>query len=609
MAAAAAIGVWVLLLGLFALITRPRDVEPGPATMELGEEPPAVVDYITNGYKVTNHGVAGTLLDLAAGHFLDIDQQPAGTYFSVGREAPDRLMPHERMLYDHVARLAGDKMVPAQALTIGSDARATSWLRRFDRLVAEYSKSHGLTVPRFGFKEWGIVRLAGLVAALLVIGASAQANAIELGIVACGMGLVGSQAALQKVFGSQKLTPAGAQAVAHWLGVKEYLSQGEGFHELPAAHVILWDRYMAYAAALGLARAAARALPLGADDDNHAWSDYTGTWRQVSVVYPRRRFLWGRSPWNVMLIGLGMVVFGGGGVYYGIKFLDTVDSFYMGTDARDWVYQGTLVAIGLFGFVVFWGLTTMNLAYIDFGRKRAQEGLVVRCRSFSAGENKTDYFIAVDDGKQSEIKAWVVPWSTYTLVSERARVSATVTKCQGHVLQLNVTQAGPAPEPVDAAEVPPVQMVELPHWLDGLIASAQAGPPATDPASLVTLEELATAVGEPVTQEHVGDALAFGPMRAVRYKSASGASIDIRVAGGAFASMFKSIASRWTAQETIGGMGAVLNENSVLLMGNDGAVIIQIEGGRLADRHDAVRRVATVAASRLHAAAPGVTTT
>ena len=83
--------------------------------------------------------------------------------------------------------------------------------------------------------------------------------------------------------------------MAHWLGVKEYLSQGEGFHDLPAAHVILWDRYMAYAAAMGRQRAAARALPLGAEDDHKAWSDYTGTWRQVTVRYPRRRFLWGRS--------------------------------------------------------------------------------------------------------------------------------------------------------------------------------------------------------------------------------------------------------------------------------------------------------------------------
>src|SRR3954471_7074175 len=91
LAAAAATAAWCLLLAVFAFVTRPREVEPAAATMELGAEPPAVVDYLFKGYHATNQGVAGTLLDLAAGHYLEIAEQPAGTYFSVGREAPDRL--------------------------------------------------------------------------------------------------------------------------------------------------------------------------------------------------------------------------------------------------------------------------------------------------------------------------------------------------------------------------------------------------------------------------------------------------------------------------------------------------------------------------------------
>src|SRR3954447_20355539 len=143
MAAAAAIGAWLLLLGLFALLTRPREVEASPATMDLRPEPPAVVDYLFSHFHVTNHGVAGTLLDLAAGHYVDIDQQPGGTLFSIGREAPDRLLPHERMLYDHVARLAGSGSVPSQALTTGSAGQSASWLKRFDSLVMENSRSNG----------------------------------------------------------------------------------------------------------------------------------------------------------------------------------------------------------------------------------------------------------------------------------------------------------------------------------------------------------------------------------------------------------------------------------------------------------------------------------
>src|SRR3954468_21804409 len=62
MAAAAAIGAWLLLLGLFALFTRPREVETSPATMDLRPEPPAVVDYLFSRFHVTNHGVAGRCL-------------------------------------------------------------------------------------------------------------------------------------------------------------------------------------------------------------------------------------------------------------------------------------------------------------------------------------------------------------------------------------------------------------------------------------------------------------------------------------------------------------------------------------------------------------------
>ena len=374
-AAGVAILLWCLLLLIFAFVTRPREVEAAPATMDLGEESPALVDYLLSHFHSTSHGLAGTLLDLAAGHYLDIDEHHDGTYFGAGREPPDRLLPHERMLYDHVVRLAGGGSVPSQALTLGSAQQSASWLRRFDKFVTQDGRTRGVIVPRFGIKEWGIVRIVGAVAGLLVIASAAQADATMVGIFAAGTGLVFSHTALEKLFGTQKLTPPGEQAVAHWLGVKAYLSQqGEGFHDLPAAHVILWDRYMAYAAAMGLARAAARSLPLGAEDDHKAWSNLTGDWRQVTVRYPRRRFLWGRTPLNVMFIGICTVAIGAAGIYGAIKLFNYADSFPKTDDAAPWVAQGSLIAIAVFAFVCFWGLTTINLAFVDFAAKANSAG-------------------------------------------------------------------------------------------------------------------------------------------------------------------------------------------------------------------------------------------
>ena len=117
-----------------------------------------MVDYLFSRFHVwTNHGVAGyaTRPCRRALH----RHRPAaasGTLFSVGREAPDRLLPHERMLYDHVVRLAGNGSVPAQALTLGSAGQSASWLKRFDGLVTQNSRSNGLyRVVGLGFGDLG----------------------------------------------------------------------------------------------------------------------------------------------------------------------------------------------------------------------------------------------------------------------------------------------------------------------------------------------------------------------------------------------------------------------------------------------------------------------
>lgn len=78
-ATVAATVLWLVLLLVAAFATRPRDVDPALATMELGEESPAVVDLLTNDWRVTLDAIPATLLDLAARGFVDLDQH--------GREA------------------------------------------------------------------------------------------------------------------------------------------------------------------------------------------------------------------------------------------------------------------------------------------------------------------------------------------------------------------------------------------------------------------------------------------------------------------------------------------------------------------------------------------
>ena len=46
--------------------------------MDLGEEPPAVVDLATSDWRVTPDAISATLLDLAARGYLDLEQYGPG---------------------------------------------------------------------------------------------------------------------------------------------------------------------------------------------------------------------------------------------------------------------------------------------------------------------------------------------------------------------------------------------------------------------------------------------------------------------------------------------------------------------------------------------------
>ena len=51
--AAIALGAWFVLLALFAVATRARTPDAGPQALELaGDEPPAVVAMLTDGWEV-----------------------------------------------------------------------------------------------------------------------------------------------------------------------------------------------------------------------------------------------------------------------------------------------------------------------------------------------------------------------------------------------------------------------------------------------------------------------------------------------------------------------------------------------------------------------------
>ena len=115
MATGAAVVLWLPGLAVVAFATRAWGVAPGPATMDLGEEPPAVVDLLTNDWRVTPDAIPATLLDLAARDYVDLEQYgPGQTGCRVRRTSGEGLETYERMVLDHVAGLAVDGVVPVE---------------------------------------------------------------------------------------------------------------------------------------------------------------------------------------------------------------------------------------------------------------------------------------------------------------------------------------------------------------------------------------------------------------------------------------------------------------------------------------------------------------
>jgi Predicted membrane protein (DUF2207) len=317
-ATVAAVVLWVLALLGVAFATRARGVDPGPATTELGAEPPAVVDLLTNDWRVTADAIPATLLDLAARDHVDLEQYgPGRTVCRVRRTSGEGLASYERMVLDHVAELAVDGVVPAEALHHRPAGPVEQVVARVPACGGRRRPPAGAGARPLERVGQGVPTAAALVPAGLGVLYVNAAAGLDFGTIGAGLVIWVVLTSAIKLFGDLRETPAGVEAAARWLGVRDDLGRNEVFRTLPPASVAIWDRYLGYGAALGVATAALHALPMGAEDDHRAWSAYGGRWRVVKVKYPRLGLTWGRKPPLAFLVGLAQAVAG----YVGLRLM------------------------------------------------------------------------------------------------------------------------------------------------------------------------------------------------------------------------------------------------------------------------------------------------
>jgi hypothetical protein len=471
------IGIAVGTLTLFAVTyaaasvtTRPARVRPGPATPDLGEEPPAVVSLLANRWRLTEDASESTLLDLAARGYLELRQpgnDPMRTTIHVRKgKARDELLPYERRVLDRVRTLAVGRVLPVSALTFRDPQRAGQWNRRLHREVVADARARGLSRRRFSpavvtaLTAIAAAGGAGVAIAAVRIGTRTDSldpvNAISIGALVWLFlaGVAGRPA-------GERDTAAGRAAAARWLGVREWLRAHEEFADLPPAAVTVWDRYLPYGAALGVTHTASEVLDLGLGDRRLIWSSYGGDWRRVRVRYPKLWARYGKSMPSlvtraVVALAIGAALAGWHRVPVQLARTDGFDEVIgpLTVISRTWLVLGVvLLAYG--GYMLVRSL-------LDLSTTRTITGEVLwrqQWKARSGGKNRKPVpwldWLAVDDGSSDRTTAWGLPHGPLAVCRDRDTVTVRVRPWSRRVVDLRVVERGRTRRLTDAPVMDP----------------------------------------------------------------------------------------------------------------------------------------------------------
>jgi Predicted membrane protein (DUF2207) len=492
---------WVVVFAVRYVASAPKLPDPGPATAELGPEPPAVANFLVNRWKLTRVALQATLLDLAARRWLAVEEYAGRNVVVRVRPDPgsEPLQNYERQVLDLVKARATGGSAPVEVLHIGSAGEADSFMKRFTKAVREDAKDRGLARPRWSANDLMVLGVGLAIVAGLFALAFGQAGVMEPapgasddsglsrtdwligGAIAWAVGMAGIAA-----FRDLRDTPAGRVAAGRWLGVRKYLEESNAFEDVTPAAVTTWERYMAYATAFGVAHEAAEMLPLAPEEPEVAWSRSTGMWRQIRVTYPVR---FGFGEWPLKVFGEGLlrsVFFGAIGFVMLPAFAgfvwDFVAELWDEQDAFQTNYPWALRAflIGLVGMITVAGTVlafhfTRGIVRLYRGgfdlvsKPEVVEGEVVKVHNGR---------FAVDNGRDLETVAFM-PNARVSAPQRGAKVRVTASPRLKYVSKVEVFGAAPDVAPSrESATAPAAAGVGLVSAADVEAATGLALGPA-----------------------------------------------------------------------------------------------------------------------------------
>lgn len=450
--AAIALGLWALFVTALAFATRPRTPDADPPTSEMGEEQPAIANLLTNGWRVEQEAVPATLIDLAARGFLAIEQvAPGRTIVKVPEksEGDGELAGFERHVLSYVRSLAHDGVVPAGALTTGPQEHARGWMKEFADEVVEDARTRGLARKRWGPGAMAAMVGSAVVPAILIAaavlllppdkGIDDSDDNLFAAMFYVSAGAWVMLAAIPASLRANRDTAEGLRAASRWLGLRQYLADNEAVADQPPAGVAVWERYMAYGVALGVAPRAARAIPMGAESDRVAWSSFGGTWRVVHISYPTAFPAgWGKSPMQAMGEALvGLIIVGVIWLAFGTAVPEIIAD--IAPDIRG--PGGTVQLVVVLMFLVMY--VALIIATLYFGSLMVMGVLDIRARETFTGavlrmrkKPKKTAYIAIDDGRSPRIRAYSLGESLPGHVSQGDVVKVTVSPRLRHVFAI-----------------------------------------------------------------------------------------------------------------------------------------------------------------------------
>ena len=462
-----------LFFGAYALllsITKPRHIPAAQPSQDLPEEPPAVASLLGTGWQVTEDAAEATLLDLGARGYLEFrqpDNDPYHTTVHLTGTVPTGLNAYEQRVYERVRKLAMDGVVPLTAMTFRDEKAAKSWWKALRREVIADSRARGLSRRRFGPT---IVVFLVIVAAVAAAGITygfghwairtpdERGDNLEATVAAAVISFA-LLATFAGRYNGERDTAAGRQAASRWMGVRDWLRGHDAFADLPPAAVGLWDRYLAYGAALGATRTASAVIDMGMGDRTRVWSTFGGTWRRVRVRYPSSG-RYGETAPKLVFRGVLLGVIGYVIARYGHVVVDIAMAIDKVSASAFAPFAGlTSALITVAGAVLLLnGCYTIVRTITDLAAPKTITGQVLwialwRTQTSSSDDSPPQpitYYLAVDDGTSDRTVAWALPLALADSCATGDTIQMTVRPWSRRVTAVSVVERGtghgPQPE-------------------------------------------------------------------------------------------------------------------------------------------------------------------